>query len=44
MMLKWVLFFTLMECISLVIEMLLMISGDIESNPGPGEYCDKLTF
>ena len=27
----------LMECITLVNEMLLMISGDIQPNPGPGE-------
>ena len=34
---KWVLFYTLMEYGALVNEMLLMVSGDIESNPGPGE-------
>jgi len=30
-------FYTLMEYIALVNEMLLMMSGDIESNPGPSE-------
>jgi len=33
--LKSVLFYTLMEYGALVNEMLLMMSGDIESNPGP---------
>ena len=35
---KSVLLYTLMEGGGLVIEMLLMLSGDIESNPGPSEY------
>ena len=35
---KSVLFYALMEWCALVNEMLLMMSGDIESNPGPGEY------
>ena len=35
--LKSVLFSTLMEYIAMVNEMLLMMSGDIESNPGPSE-------
>ena len=35
---KWVLFYTLMEYGALVKEMLLMMSGDVESNPGPSEY------
>ena len=30
----------LMECVTLVNEMLLMISGDIHPNPGPGECLD----
>ena len=42
--LKLVLFFTLMEYSSLLIEMLLIISGDIESNPGPGEYSVNHNF
>ena len=37
------LFRILMECITLVNEMLLMISGDIEPNPGPGEYLSTIT-
>ena len=41
--LKSVLFRILMECITLVNEMLLMISGDIEPNPGPGEYLSTIT-
>ena len=36
--LKSVLFYTPMDYGALVIEMLLMMSGDIESNPGPREY------
>ena len=32
------LFYVLVEYTTLVKEMLLMISGDIEPNPGPGEY------
>ena len=36
--LKFVFFYTLMETGALVNEMLLMMSGDIESNPGPREY------
>ena len=32
------LFYTLMEYGALVNEMLLMLSGDIESNPGPRKY------
>ena len=36
--LKSVLFYTLMEYCALVNEILLMMSGDIESNPGPSEY------
>jgi len=31
-------FYTLMEWCAVVNKMLLMLSGDIESNPGPGEY------
>ena len=34
---KSVLLYTLLEGGGLVIEMLLMLSGDIESNPGPSE-------
>jgi len=37
-MLKSVMFYTLREWSALVNEMLLMMAGDIESNPGPGEY------
>ena len=36
---KSVLSYTLLEWCALVNEMLLMLSGDIESNPGPREYC-----
>jgi len=36
--LKSVFFYTLMEYGALVNEMLLMMSGDVESNPGPCEY------
>ena len=36
--LKSVLFYTLMEYGALLNEILLMMSGDIESNPGPSEY------
>jgi len=39
-----VFFYVLMEYIALVNEMLLMMSGDIESNPGPSEYFDCLLF
>jgi len=35
---KSVLLYTLIEGGVLVIETLLMLSGDIESNPGPSEY------
>ena len=42
--LKLVLFRILMECITLVNEILLMISGDIEPNPGPGEYLSTVTL
>ena len=38
-MVKSVIFYTLREWSALVNEMLLMMAGDIESNPGPGEYC-----
>jgi len=33
-----------MECVGLVNEMLLMMSGDIESNPGPSEYLSTYSF
>jgi len=36
---KSVLSYALMEWCPLVNEMLLMLAGDIESNPGPSEYC-----
>ena len=41
---KSVLFYILMECGRLVTEMLLMMSGDIESNPGPSEYLSTYSF
>ena len=41
---KSVLFYTQMECGGLVIGMLLMLSGDIESNPGPSEYLSTYIF
>jgi len=37
-MVKSVIFYTLRELSALVNEMLLMMAGDVESNPGPGEY------
>ena len=37
-MVKSVIFYTLREWSALVNEMLLMMAGDVESNPGPGEY------
>ena len=40
--LKLVVFCILMEFGALVNEMLLMMSGDIESNPGPSEYLIQL--
>ena len=36
--LKLVFLYALMEYIAMVNEMLLMMSGDIEPNPGPSEY------
>jgi len=36
--LKSVIFYTLMEWSALVKEMLLIMAGDVESNPGPSEY------
>ena len=36
---KSAVFYALMEWCALVNEMLLMMAGDIESNPGPREYC-----
>ena len=42
--LRSVLFHILMEYITLVNEMLLMISGDIEPNPGPGEYLSIISL
>ena len=33
-----------MECGGLLIGMLLMMSGDIESNPGPSEYLSTYIF
>ena len=39
-MVKSVIFFTLMEWSALVNEMLLMMASDVESNPGPCEYLD----
>ena len=33
-----------MECGGLVIGMLLLLSGDIESNPGPSEYLSTYIF
>jgi len=38
-MVKSVIFYTLREWSTLVNEMLLMVAGDVESNPGPGELC-----
>ena len=35
---KSVIFYILRERSALVNEMLLMMAGDVESNPGPGEY------
>jgi len=37
-MVKSVIFYILREWSALVNEMLLMLAGDIESNPGPREY------
>ena len=37
-MVKSVIFYTLREWSVLVNEMLLMMAGDVESNPGPGGY------
>jgi len=42
--LKSVLFHISMEYFTLVNEMLLMISGDIEPNPGPGEYLSTISL
>ena len=44
MIIKSVLFYTPMECGGLLIGMLLMKSGDIESNPGPSEYLSTYIF
>ena len=35
---KSVIFYSLREWTALVNEMLLLMAGDVESNPGPGEY------
>ena len=37
-MVKSVIFYTLREWSALVNEMLLIMAGDVESNPGQGEY------
>ena len=37
-MVKSVIIYSLREWSALVNEMLLMMAGDVESNPGPGEY------
>jgi len=37
-MVESVIFYALREWSTLVNEMLLMMAGDVESNPGPGEY------
>ena len=42
--LKLVFLYALMEYIAMVNEMLLMVSGDIEPNPGPSEYFYCLLF